>query len=267
MSIFIGTKSEFQYFLSGYCRNKVLEITKPYKKIFNSYCEYCGNKAELQAAHVSGFERTKLIDEILEEYFKDGVNYKVDLNEFEKIFVEKHQPLDKHFHFLCSSCHTKYDHGQISETEMQIKKKAREVVTITKPIQTSNSRKTRIINYNDAELATFKDKEDLYKKDDETIQNYVKRVLILLYNNNLIPDSMMEQLQNKNYCKLVFDLEYPLLEQDKSKISPAGRNRYYTTWQLGQKYYVCSQWWKDNFPTYERKLCEWINKLIEINNL
>lgn len=254
MGTFIGSKLEFKKYFGGYCRNKVHEITNPNRKSRNGICEYCKNKAELQAAHLQGLERVKLIDLILDEFFKKGSDeYLVDLDNFEKEFVKAHQPIDKNFHFLCSKCHSKYDRGLIRETDiLRVKDgnlKKLEIIEDKPKEQLYSNNSIKNVN------------NDLYKNENETIQDYVKRLLDNLMSNNLLSKEMISQLQNKEYCKIAFDINYPLLEQDINKIRPAGKARYYTTFKLQNKYYVCKEWWKDNFLVYEKKLKAWVDKI------
>lgn len=254
MGIFIGSKSEFKKYFGGYCRNKVHEITNPNRKSRSGICEYCKNKAELQAAHLQGFERVKLIDLILDEFFKKGDDeYLVDLDNFEKEFIKAHQPINKNFHFLCSKCHSKYDRGIINELDILRVKGS----DLDKPQIIEDKCKEQLFSNSSIN-------KDLYKNENECIQDYVKRLLYILFSNNLLSEEMIFQLQNKEYCKIVFDINYPLLEQDINKIRPAGKARYYTTSKLQNKYYICKEWWKDNFPVYEKKLKAWVDKIVKL---
>ncbi len=267
MAIFNGDKEEFKKFFGGYCRNKVLAITRSERQRYNNKCACCGNTAELQAAHHRGFERIKVIELILDEKFKSDNTYSVDLNEFEQLFIDRHLPISRHFFFLCPSCHKKYDLGLICEKDIKVlpdEKNTSNYVSNKSNNHPLQRRKSQISNNIKYE---FNDKEDLYRCEDETIQQYIKRLLHLLFDNKMISEDLIKQLQNKNYCKTTFDLEYPLLEQDEGKIRPSGRNRYYTTWKLDNTYYVCSQWWKDNFAIYDKKLRSWVEKFIVSNNL
>lgn len=72
------------------------------------------------------------------------------------------------------------------------------------------------------------------------------------FQKKLLSEEMIHQLQNKEYCAIAFGINYPLLEQDINKIKPAGKARYYTTFKLQNKYYVCKEWWKEKFPVYEK---------------
>ncbi|HAQ69981.1 MAG TPA: hypothetical protein DCR48_03300 [Flavobacteriales bacterium] len=65
---FIGTKEDFNKYLSGYCRNLVQKITKAYKLQIGQ-CEKCEEKnKQLDAAHVHGKERREIINSILKDF-------------------------------------------------------------------------------------------------------------------------------------------------------------------------------------------------------
>lgn len=103
-----------------------------------------------------------------------------------------------------------------------------------------------------------------YKQSWETIQDYVKRLLEALDNENLLSDEMIQQLQNKDYCKRVLGIYYKLLESDPNKIRDAHDHlRYWTerTYKF-RDYYVCSQWWKDSFPFYEINIRKWVDSIL-----
>lgn len=111
MSQFIGTKEEFIKYIGGYCRNKVNSITRNERLLHNKTCQNCNRtNVELESAHILGQERNKIIETILECYFKSHDNYyNVDLSKFEELFVEFQTPVAEHFLFLCKDCHSKYD--------------------------------------------------------------------------------------------------------------------------------------------------------------
>ena len=88
MSVFYGSKDDFIKYIGGYCKNKIPIITRDEKKRYGNICTCCGQKSELQAAHVHGFERLQIIEDILNENFKEDDIYNVDLDEFERIFIE-----------------------------------------------------------------------------------------------------------------------------------------------------------------------------------
>lgn len=186
MGTFIGSKLEFKKYFGGYCRNKVHEITNPNRKSRNGICEYCKNKAELQAAHLQGFERVKLIDLLLDVFFKKGDDeYLVDLDTFEKEFIKAHQPIDKNFHFLCHKCHAKYDKDVLSEAEILqeknnysnksniIEKISKKTLCLDNNIKnTSNEVHRNTSN----ELHKNTDNE-LYKNEEESVQELCKKII------------------------------------------------------------------------------------------
>lgn len=125
MARFIGTFEEFKTFLGGYCRNKVRNFTTSSedRRMYGKTCFFCGQNAELQAAHVKEKDRVQIIKKILKEHFEVEENqYSVDLQKFEQLFVGEHMPIEDHFHFLCQKCHARYDRGEISEEEVLTKK-------------------------------------------------------------------------------------------------------------------------------------------------
>ncbi len=107
--VFRGNFDDFKNFTGPKWRNKIQAITKsPKKQVM--YCECCGKKKTLEAAHRNGFERNDLIKGILDNNFmKSPDNYEVDLYEFEQKFIDAHKPLEDVFFFLCADCHDEYD--------------------------------------------------------------------------------------------------------------------------------------------------------------
>ena len=86
-------------------------MTKKRKKELNFICQNCGKKRELEAAHIKGKDRKKIINSILKNYIinKNNMTIKVDLDLIEKEILEAHKPIDRYFKFLCHDCHIKYD--------------------------------------------------------------------------------------------------------------------------------------------------------------
>ena len=106
--VFFGSKEDFNRFFSGYGRNLVQRITKKYKNEVG-HCEHCGAAdQQLDAAHVYGKERKKILDSILTE-FEAAAGVQVNLNDFEKEFINAHEPISETIKILCKPCHRKYD--------------------------------------------------------------------------------------------------------------------------------------------------------------
>lgn len=85
----------------------------------------------------------------------------------------------------------------------------------------------------------------------ESIQDYVKRLLTRMYERGDLPKEEIERLQNLDYSKIMFGINYPLLITDYNDIFDLyGHARYWINFKLAEKYYVCSQWWKDHERQY-----------------
>ena len=97
------------------------------------------------------------------------------------------------------------------------------------------------------------------KEPSESVQDYVKKIIRQLLNNNLLSSNEIENLQDKEYCKRTFALQFPLIRNTSEGYKDnTGKPRYYSREIFGGKYYLCSQWWKDKHPTYLIKLKEWL---------
>jgi len=106
----------------------------------------------------------------------------------------------------------------------------------------------------------------LYRNSNERTQDYVKRLLHLLFNNALIPDTEISNLLDKKYSSKTFGISEALLQNDKENIKDRkGHTRYWTTEIFDNKYYACSQWWKDKEDMYASKIEKWIRYIRDIN--
>lgn len=99
----------------------------------------------------------------------------------------------------------------------------------------------------------------------QTIQDWIKRVLTYLFENNLVSKNEIELLHDFDYSKETFGIAYPLLADNYSEIfDRSNKPRYWTTWKLLDRYYVCSQWWLALSDTYEQNINKWIIKILKI---
>ncbi len=246
MAIFIGTYQEFDKFIGGYARNKVQQLTKKTKLSKNNFCDHCGKKTNnLDSAHMRGMERKIIMESILNTFHKDANgNYVVDLNMFEKDFINHHMPIEEHFYFLCKKCHKLYD-----SSENNMAKKDKHLKSI-------------IVDYENND-SYYKIPDEYKRMKTETIQDFIKRILTTLFAAELISKEEIELLKDKKYCKKTFFIGFPLLTEKIEEISFSGHNRYWTSKKFGGKYYVCKEWWKQNFNIYEEKIYNWINKLMK----
>ena len=120
MNLFVGDYNTFYKFIDGYARNKTLSLTRKHK---SGVCACCGTtEAEIQSAHKRGSERVDLVKKLFNESVlkTEKGEYFVDLDKFEKLFIDFTSDMSN-FHFLCGSCHTKYDKGEIIERDFKYK--------------------------------------------------------------------------------------------------------------------------------------------------
>ncbi len=83
------------------------------------------------------------------------------------------------------------------------------------------------------------------------IGKMMRGILTILLQNNFITENELIQMQNMDYSKAMFNLNFPVLKRvfskenlDQVKRDSNGYNRYYDTAVLvnGQHYLICSQW-------------------------
>ena len=121
---YVGGFEEFKRYVGPKCRNEVNIFCKSEREKHNGICEYCGQKAVLQSAHIT--ERPLIIKDILDQNYQlvKGVDsYEVPLEEFFAKFKEAHMPIPDHIFFLCKNCHDGLDkHNTISVAKILSKR-------------------------------------------------------------------------------------------------------------------------------------------------
>jgi hypothetical protein len=115
----------------------------------------------------------------------------------------------------------------------------------------------------------------LYKSNDETIQDFVKKILRLMFKNDLLPNNEIENMLNEDYCIKTFGIDkifgkyYPIIQNNINKLrDDYGHLKYYKDEIAeiqGKKYYACSQWWKSKEDIYKTKFSNWIKNIAKIN--
>lgn len=119
-------------------------------------------------------------------------------------------------------------------------------------------------NIDGRNTVTIKGKQiPLSKENHESVQDFVKRIMELLIIQNLLPETEIQNLLDKDYCKKTFFLQFPLIRKiEQGYKDNSGKGRYWTK-DFGGKYYVCSQWWKDHHPTYLKNITRWLKDLAD----
>lgn len=89
------------------------------------------------------------------------------------------------------------------------------------------------------------------------IGQFVQYTMRKFHEQNLIPKSEIENLQDKSYSKTVFDQTFEILRSPDREIQDAeGRNRYYTKEKFCGNYYLTSQWVEKHWEPFLR----WVEK-------
>ncbi|MCC9063621.1 hypothetical protein [Flavobacterium piscisymbiosum] len=120
MAKFEGTLPEFIDFIGPMTRNIVCDLSRSFKK--NTTCRHdgCNKRKPLEAAHLKGKERPKIIGDILSLYEVDSNIFEVDLIEFKKLFIEAHTPIENIILPMCKQHHLEYDRKENIATEYPI---------------------------------------------------------------------------------------------------------------------------------------------------
>tara|TARA_R110002050_G_scaffold298320_1_gene461430 strand:+ start:601 stop:1326 length:726 start_codon:yes stop_codon:yes gene_type:complete len=183
MASFIGTFDEFIKYINPRAKNVVNAITKTHK-LGKGKCEHCGSTTEtLEAAHVAGRERPKIIEEILDE-FRNGEMITVDLEVFENLFLQAHEPIEQVILVLCRKCHNEYDLKQS------------EIVTLDVDVDVEYEAYADTTIMADSQLMT-----------NSQITDAIRRVVPRL------TDEQVEELKDPNYCKSTFLINYSVLKE------------------------------------------------------
>ena len=86
----------------------------------------------------------------------------------------------------------------------------------------------------------------------------------------LLTDNDIRNLMNRDYCQRTLGLKlggFPLLRRREAgrKGSDNDQNDRYYAKLYASKFYVCSQWWKNDHPSNARSLLRFVTKLVEMN--
>ena len=89
----------------------------------------------------------------------------------------------------------------------------------------------------------------------------VKNKLNNLFSNKLLSNEEISRLKEADYCKKVFNLNFPLLiDKNVSRYDKNGYGRY---WDIvfDDKYFACSQWYEDQRSKFENWYCSILNDI------
>ena len=78
------------------------------------------------------------------------------------------------------------------------------------------------------------------------IGEYVQKSIKRLFDDNKISESELLKLQEQEYCKIKFDLNYPMFNKSREP-----RERYYTN-EIKKGYYLTNDWYERNWDDFLR---------------
>lgn len=255
MAKFIGTEEELKKYFGNFFDEIEEQLTSDLKRSYGNICVGCGShKCALERVHAKGYTRDEILRMILgkKHFMQADGEYFIGLGDLARAYREVLEPADEYFYFLCPDCRKKYENGLLSDEDVivgRIEQYENLLRQLTVRTAETPARRRPIL------------KESLYQRDDESVQAYVQRLVFTLYRENLLNEELLQKLQDKHYCKQTFGIQYPLLEQDERKTRPAGHSRYYQTFKIAGKYFLCSQWWKMMFPEYRYNLRKWVDAM------
>lgn len=92
----------------------------------------------------------------------------------------------------------------------------------------------------------------------KNLQDFVKFTMQELLEKNALSDSELKNLEDKEYCKRIFNLDYPLLSKDRWAYAKDKKHpRYYAKEGFFVNgYYLCNHWF-DN----DEYFADWLKSL------
>mgnify|MGYP007069954241 CR=1 FL=1 len=92
----------------------------------------------------------------------------------------------------------------------------------------------------------------------KNLQDFVKYTLQKLLETNSLSEEEIKNLEDKEYCKDTFNLNYPLLSRDRfAYAEDKNHPRYYAkSGFFVQGYYLCNHWFEDNEDFFSKWLME-----------
>lgn len=94
------------------------------------------------------------------------------------------------------------------------------------------------------------------------IGKFVKTTMLDLISNDLIDESEIRNLQNAEYSKITFDIQYPLLRK-KRVTDPDNILRYWkgAVTINGQEFFMCSEWYEQPLNNDRPFFMKWLKKI------
>jgi hypothetical protein len=257
----INNKNEVQLF--SYMRALKLSFGILFGNVIQVYYDDFEDKNDpIQVCEIQFNADNKLGVELLENLEQENFS-KEKFTEFCKRQIElknDKKEIDSKSEFLCSDkgieyvknlLLIEYPKDVVDNLNIYISKKRTNDLNIVNPSILLPKRLYNNINYNSYQDIKLKDnfyqgiklKDNSYERlSGEKIQDWVKRILTKSINDNKIDNEEMESLHNLEYSKTYFGIDFPLLCDNYYDIFINNHQRYWSSWKLVNKYFVCSQW-------------------------
>jgi hypothetical protein len=126
-----------------------------------------------------------------------------------------------------------------------------------------NKKPYSIVKLNKIKKVLKEDNEEkVMEKVPMKIGKLVKSTMLDFIKNDLISEGEIIKLQNADYCKVNFDIQYPLLKR-KLSTDPDNILRY---WKgavkiKGQDYFICSEWYENPQNNDRPYFLKWVRKI------
>ena len=83
-----------------------------------------------------------------------------------------------------------------------------------------------------------------HKVDGMLIGEYVQNTIKKLFDEKKIHESDLSNLQRQEYCKIKFDLNYPMLNKSREP-----KERYYVN-EISKGYYLTNDWYEKHWDDF-----------------
>ena len=88
-----------------------------------------------------------------------------------------------------------------------------------------------------------------HKVDGMLIGEYVQKAIKKLFDQNKIYESDLIKLQKEDYCKIKFELNYPMFKKSNEPREYNGHARYYKD-EITEGFWLTNDWYEKNWDDF-----------------